>query len=265
MVAFYLARLDQPAWQGWRLRQLNRTFKNAIESYYQEQYLQKAWLLVDCSDFLSSRYDVLREEYHFAGVDGRMVLLKSDGIDLDRQKEVESFRRIDETVSTFPERGYNPFRLLFVPNGATDMMPMDLLFMKRTPNRYYAFDWRVYFSTLFYELEEIDRRKSEWGESTQVGLSIRLQQTELTPPEVVHRLTEAAGTLNVGLDGRLRELRRRRRFRLGSRSGQVPLGSQRVYFAIVQERFCVLDEEYVAGRLFREQVRLAERGVYLEW
>jgi hypothetical protein len=75
------------------------------------------------------------------------------------------------------------------------------------------------------------------------------------------QLAQATGTALVGRDGRLLEIRRNRRYRLGTRSGQI---DYRREFApsVAVERFVRLDEELVADCLLDAQRRYLYRGEY---
>lgn len=77
-------------------------------------------------------------------------------------------------------------------------------------------------------------------------------------------LMKAAGTTRVGKDGRLLDLRRRRRYRLGVRSGQLrDVGMGRL--RLEHWRFQRLDEEHVAEKLLDVQWEAHRGGCKLEW
>lgn len=59
------------------------------------------------------------------------------------------------------------------------------------------------------------------------------------------KLMEAAGTSQVGCDGRLKKVREDRRFRVAMKSGQLTLQGSRMD----EIRFLKLDEDHVACRL----------------
>lgn len=65
-----------------------------------------------------------------------------------------------------------------VGDGATDMLPMDL--QRHSTNSYssFTFDWRTYFCTLFYELEEADSDR-ERGVSTASSIVARFSSPRL--------------------------------------------------------------------------------------
>lgn len=80
----------------------------------------------------------------------------------------------------------------------------------------------------------------------------------------MQELMKAAGTTQVGKDGRLLALRRQRRLRLGGRSGEV----ERNYglpSTLELRRFRTLDEEYVAEKLLRLQGIALSHGSPLQW
>ena len=77
-------------------------------------------------------------------------------------------------------------------------------------------------------------------------------------------LIKAAGTMLVGKDGRLLELRRNRRSRLGWRSEQVRRRDGRPS-RLEQRRFETLDEEHVAEKLLAIQREAASGGSPLQW
>jgi hypothetical protein len=65
---------------------------------------------------------------------------------------------MDKRLSEFTERGYHPYMIMLLENGATDMLPMDLQSCSADSSRSFTFDWRTYFCTLFHELKTIDAR-----------------------------------------------------------------------------------------------------------
>ena len=78
------------------------------------------------------------------------------------------------------------------------------------------------------------------------------------------KLMRTAGTTRVGKDGRLLDIRRRRRYRLGVRSGQLArMGMGQP--GIEHHRFQQLDEEHVAQKLLDWQWEADEEGYGLEW
>ena len=77
-------------------------------------------------------------------------------------------------------------------------------------------------------------------------------------------LIKAAGTMLVGKDGRLLELRQNRRSRLAWLSGQLVRRDGRLS-VLEQRRFPMLDEEHVAEKLLAIQREAAARGSPLQW
>lgn len=94
----------QPSWQAWtEYRTLNKTFKDAIETYYVKHYLHKTTIHVDCGSFYPNDCPeldcklMLNGRFTFDGFyenQNRMVIF--------REKEVHAqFARIF-TVSSVP-------------------------------------------------------------------------------------------------------------------------------------------------------------------
>ncbi|OJJ29966.1 hypothetical protein ASPWEDRAFT_46695 [Aspergillus wentii DTO 134E9] len=51
--------------------------------------------------------------------------------------------------------GYHPLLLAVFGDGATDMIPMDLVWERIDKRFCFLFNWREYFCTLFYELKAV--------------------------------------------------------------------------------------------------------------
>ncbi|KAH8693907.1 hypothetical protein BGW36DRAFT_361733 [Talaromyces proteolyticus] len=276
LIADFLPRMpDEPRWQPWiRYRRVNRMFKTAIEKHYIKHYLERTSLQLDCG---SSEFQ-LNEEYSFGRFadepHNRKAVLVSNGI--IHQKPTSTFSQrqdqIDKLRLKFCERGYHPFMVMFVENGVTDMLPMDLEFgsiESTVPersgeyDRICVFDWRTYFCTLFDELHRIDRAR-ESGVSNQIQLAYELSRRFPFNTQTRAEVVLAAGTPNVGRDGRLLQIRRRRRTRLGFLSDQIEW--RHVQPSLVfKERFAKLDEEYLARKLLEIQHKRVKQGRPIEW
>lgn len=72
----------------------------------------------------------------------------------------------------------------------------------------------------------------------------------MEPLEAMVLLVRTAGTELVRRDGRLLEIRRRRRYRLGVKTGQLrPRSGIIGPIGVLEDRFVQLDEEHVANTL----------------
>ena len=60
-------------------------------------------------------------------------------------------------LSAFEEEGYNPYIVMSIEKGLTDMLPMDLRYPRTTDRRTFRFNWRTYLCSLFCDLETSDR------------------------------------------------------------------------------------------------------------
>ena len=54
------------------------------------------------------------------------------------------------------ERGYDPFVVVMIEDGLTDMLPMDLVYPSKHNGFRFSFDWRTYLCTVFDELKRAD-------------------------------------------------------------------------------------------------------------
>ncbi|KAI9927238.1 hypothetical protein MW887_003624 [Aspergillus wentii] len=159
-------------------------------------------------------------------------------------------------------------------NGVTDLLPMDLMMQHIDGKISFLFDWRKYFCTLFYDQQDAD----EWSDYMEVKSCVRLSG-ELDSHESIElaeclasayttsALVNAAGTTEIGHDGRLLMAGRRRRFRLGLKSGQLRYRERPYTRDIFDHRFERLDEERVIEKLHREQLLIHDlcgRAV-IEW
>ena len=77
-------------------------------------------------------------------------------------------------------------------------------------------------------------------------------------------LMKAAGTVRIGKDGRLLELRRQRRSRLRAQARRVEMGHWKTS-RVEQRRFETLDEEHVAEKLLQLQREALSSGTPLQW
>ncbi|PKY02809.1 hypothetical protein P168DRAFT_320348 [Aspergillus campestris IBT 28561] len=274
IVDYALRMPHQFRWELWqRYRPVNRLFKEVTEDYYIEKYLKNTHLDIDCPNYFNIGPDVpeLTENYCFDGwVDDtkQMAILRSSLTCGDRGSTAQSLTiadLIDDQLSAFTERGYHPCMAMIVGDGATDMLPMDLSCQSTASDRYFVFNWREYFCTLFEELRRVDiyhsvlrrcpnlvqlawkldHQAPEEGDELATEYDVVFGGDEV---EVLQKLVGAAQTPLVGQDGRLLDFRRMRRRRLGIKSGQVEDATCGPS-SILLDRFERLDEELVAQKL----------------
>ncbi|RHZ55560.1 uncharacterized protein CDV56_106503 [Aspergillus thermomutatus] len=277
-IAYFLPRMpDQPRWQPWiKYRGLNRIFKKEIEDYYFMHWIEDSEIWVQCRerdppDFPESRLDV-REFYSFSSLldsEKRIAVFKGQHLNRTDPRSRLELIRIEKKLKEFNEKGYHPYIAFLIEDGETNLLPMDLCFQPCVTMSYFTFDWRTYLSTLLDELRLVDEYEERTGYKSQARLAAKLEwkvKTErMTPLEARLELARAAGTELVGRDGRLLEIRRRRRYRLGVRTGQLrPLPPSLVPRNVLEHRFVQLDEEHVSDLLL-SMAWNDDGAVYEEW
>ena len=191
--------------------------------------------------------------------------------------------------------------------GATDLLPSDLQFISSEDT--FIFDWRAYFCIFLTEAKHAAAiREGFWQKKIQRDLFLDCitPETRREPRDLVqlatslyrkvedenvssysllideddHRLLSshaiaklvlAAGTYNVGADGRYRDVRRQRRRKIWERMhGRGPQPANAISECEIEEvqkrmAFERLDEGRVARQLLMLQVDMAIRGRAVQW
>jgi hypothetical protein len=195
-IAFFVPRMaKQPSWQAWiEYRSLNKTFKNAIEVYYIEQYLKETIIhvgggvfclelgyigyklmltgrfLFDGFNDTEKRVVVFREKEvhkHFARIftvretpcpllDGNRYWLIPIWI-LNKADIILLLKH--EKLANLGDPDFNLEITILVCRELTAMLPMDLKADFNPGNFTFKFDWRTYFCTFFDEQKRLDAPK----------------------------------------------------------------------------------------------------------
>ncbi|GFG11180.1 hypothetical protein IFM61392_06780 [Aspergillus lentulus] len=274
-----------------KYRALNRAFKKEIEDYYFEHWINGSEIWVkreepvppDPPDLYSP---YLREYYIFAGFrdsEQRIAVFEGQRLKWTDPRGREHLIQIQKLLNQFDEQGYHPYITFEIEKGVTDLLPIDLRFGNTITSTYFTFDWRTYLSTLLDELRYLDRYKETTGCKPQLRLALELRRKiedfEMSHKEAMLHLVQAAGTELVGRDGRLLAIRRRRRYRLGFKTGKLRRGPRRHSFDLIEpsehpgplmnvleRRFTQLDEEHVAESLLNFAILSdQECDVQIEW
>ncbi|GIJ86861.1 hypothetical protein Asppvi_005759 [Aspergillus pseudoviridinutans] len=275
-VAYFLPRMpDQPRWQPWvKYRGLNRIFKKEIEDFYFKHWIKRSKLWVkrtdeypldvpfylphELPDLPPEFYPTyLHECYTFSGFrdsEKRIAIFEGQILKWTDPRDREKLILIEKMLNEFDEQGYNPYITFEIEKGVTDLLPIDLRLRHTVISSYFTFDWRTYLSTLLDERRRVDEYEERTGCKSPLQLAVKLgwkvDSREMEPMEAMLHLARAAGTDLVGRDGRLLEIRRRRRFCLGLKTGKLRRRHRLPHpLTVVEHRFAQLDEEHVAETL----------------
>ncbi|GIK05278.1 hypothetical protein Aspvir_009382 [Aspergillus viridinutans] len=284
---------DQPRWQPWvKYRGLNRIFKKEIEDFYFEHWIKRSELWVKCEQELPpdvpGLYDVdLHECYIFSGFrdsEKRIAVFEGQRLKWTDPRDREILILIEKMLNEFDEQGYHPYITFEIEKGVTDLIPIDLRLRHTIRSSYFTFDWRTYLCTLLWELRHVDEYELLSGVwysyiflqllfqcssgqcKSQPRLAVELRWKtkygQMKPMEAMLHLVRAAGTELVGRDGRLLEIRRCRRHRLGLKTGKLrprPLAHDT---SVLERRFAQVDEELVSETLLDSAMM---SDVQIEW
>lgn len=312
-VAYFLPRIpDQPRWQAWvRYRTLNRAFKKEIEDYYFKHWIIGSEIQVKRGEPVPpdppDSYSLyLHECYVFSGFrdpEQRIAVFEGQRLKWTDILGREHLIQIGRMLEQFDEPGYHPYITFKIEKGVTDLLPIDLRFGSTITSSYFTFDWRTYLSILLDERRRLDEYEAVTGVwcsqilsqllfqcspgqyksqlRLAVELRIKLEDSEISHTEAMLQLVQAAGTDLVSHDGRLLAIRRRRRFRLGVKTGKLrlrpPLHSYHIAYHydesgvrctmnVLERRFTQLDEEHVAETLLDCSITSDnEYNVQIEW
>lgn len=163
------------------------------------------------------------------------------------------------------------------PPGYTDLLPPDLAYPTPFQPGTFLFDWRTYLSTIFSQMHKIahtttpiTHRPTPTRTSPQTASDIDASLA-LAPHhnyKLLGTLMEAAETNEIGIDGRLHEIRQQRRGLLTAKcaemkrrgrphAGCVYVGeppdtslTQQVHLS---QRYKVRDQQHVAEKLLKYQ------------
>jgi hypothetical protein len=296
-VAYFLPRIpDQPRWQPWvKYRALNRIFKKEIEDYYFEHWINGSQIWVFCEDMGRADgptpvFTYFREVYDFSGFrdsEQRIAVFEGQILNWTDPADRLDLLRMEARLKVFNEIGYHPYIAFKIERGVTDLLPVDLRFRHTITRSYFTFDWRTYLYTLLDELRRLDEYEERFrvlysqiliqllfqcspGQcKSQVQLAIELcwkkRRGEVLSLERMLHLMRAAGTELVRRDGRLREIRRRRRYRLGVKTGQLQPRLTLRPTDVIEDRFVQLDEEHVANTLLIMAMNNSSLCPAVEW